>query len=365
MVARKDVWAAADGIRARARDADGAKPRVSVRTVRKALGKGSFGDIARELAEWKARVGYRPLIEQAELPEALQGQLAAFGTALLEHVRVEQTRHRIAEAEGEAAREAGQGEVLEEALAQVDLLDARVAMLEAELARLRAAPPAPVFPAPDPEPEPVKVPAPMHLNPVYGKVRDRHTAEAADPVWAEVRVAVTRVLEQRGPMWVHAIHLSLPDRLKERAERAGLPLTPAWLRLHLIRLADAGDGFAEVEGRFAVAPPVEAAPDPGRVAIGTDAPPLSAEWFWKLFVAEVHDLLLERGPLTAERILEDLPDGWVAATERYKAIKPGRLRQKLRERIRNKRPLQELPGKVFAATGRWPGSRKFGPDEAA
>lgn len=61
-----------------------------------------------------------------------------------------------------------------------------------------------------------------------------------------MRVAVTRVLEQRGAMWVHAIHLSLPDQLKERTERAGLPLIPAWLRLHLIRLADAGDGFAEV-----------------------------------------------------------------------------------------------------------------------
>ncbi len=209
---------------------------------------------------------------------------------------------------------------------QVDLLEARVAMLEAELARLRAAPPAAASPVPAPEPEPAKVPAPMHLNPVYGKVRDRHTAEAADPDWADVRVAVTRVLEQRGPTWVHAIHLSLPDRLKERAERAGLPLTPAWLRLHLIRLADAGDGFAKVEGRFAVAAPVEAAPEPAPVAIGTEAPPLSAERFWKLFVADVHDLLLERGPLTAEEILAGLPDGWVAGTERYQPIKPGRLR---------------------------------------
>jgi len=363
MVARKDVWAAADGIRAKARDADCAKPRVSVRTVRKALGKGSFGDIARELAEWKAKVGYRPLIEQAELPEALQGQLAAFGTALLEHVLVEQTRYRIAEAEGEAAREARHREILEEALVQVDQLEARVAMLEAEFARLRAAPLAAASSAPISEPEPVKVAAPMHLNPVYGKVRDRHNAEATDPVWADVRVAVTRVLEQRGPMWVHAIHLPLPDRLKDRAERAGLPLTPAWLRLHLIRLADAGDGFAEVEGRFAVSAPVEAAPEPAPVAVGADAPPLTAERFWKLFVAEVHDLLLERGPLTAEEILAGLPDGWVAGTERYEPIKPGRLRQKLRGRIRNKRPLEERPGKVFAATGRWPGSRTL--DEAA
>lgn len=133
-----------------------------MRTVRKALGKGSFGDIARELAEWKARVGYRPLIEQAELPEALQGQLAAFGTAFLEHVRIEQTRHRIAEGEGEAARKAGHWEILEEALAQVDLLAARVAMLEADLARLRAAPPA----VASPKPEPMKVPAPTDLNPV-------------------------------------------------------------------------------------------------------------------------------------------------------------------------------------------------------
>jgi hypothetical protein len=102
MAARKEVWAAADGVRARGPGGEGAKPQVSVRTVQKEIGKGSFGDIAGELAAWRERVGYQPVIEQANLPEALQRQLTLFGTVLLEHVMVEQTRQRIAKEEGEA-----------------------------------------------------------------------------------------------------------------------------------------------------------------------------------------------------------------------------------------------------------------------
>lgn len=55
----------------------------------------------------------------------------------------------------------------------------------------------------------------------------------------------------------------------------------------------------------------------------------------------------------------------MAGTERYEPIKLGRLRQKLRERIRNGRPLEERPGRVFAATGRWPGSQTLVGDDAA
>lgn len=130
MAARKEVWAAADGVRARGPGGEGTKPQVLVRTVQKEIGKGSFGDIAGKLAAWRERVGYQPVIEQANLPEALQRQLTLFGTALLEHVRIEQTRQRIAKEEGEAARRTGYEETLKEALAQVNLLEAKVALLK-------------------------------------------------------------------------------------------------------------------------------------------------------------------------------------------------------------------------------------------
>lgn len=379
MVARKDVWAAADGIRLREPNAEGVRPRVSVRTVRKEIGKGSFGDIARELAEWKAKVGYRPGIEEADLPEALQRQLAVFGTALLEHVRVEQTRHRLAEAESAEARRTGYAETLDEALTQVDLLEARVAMLEAELARVREGAPVPVMPLPLPEAEPTAKPAPIHLSPVYGKARDREVARVADPILAEIRSSVMQVLKGGEPLWVHAVHASLPDRLKQRAERAGLPLTPAWLRMHLIGMADAGDSVAEVDGRFVLAesPGTGTAREPAAVTSAAsvpspapEGPRASRRHFWILFMAGVHDLLLEAGPLKPADILRKLPPRLVAQTALRrnegtleKPIRPGRLAQKLRGRIDHGCPFAERDGGRFAATGPWSGSRVSDGDE--
>jgi hypothetical protein len=45
------------------------KERVSVRSIRKELRGGSFGDIARELRRWKQDEDYQPAIEQVALPE--------------------------------------------------------------------------------------------------------------------------------------------------------------------------------------------------------------------------------------------------------------------------------------------------------
>ncbi|MEG9527296.1 MAG: hypothetical protein MIL41_16270 [Hyphomicrobiales bacterium] len=93
---------------------------------------------------------------------------------------------------------------------------------------------------------------------------------------------------------------------------------------------------------------------------------MSARRFWTLFVAEVHDLLLEKGPRSVEDILDKLPPGWVEAKRRYgkagenKTIRPGKLREKLRTRIDKGRSLRELDHWRFAATDRWPGSRTLG-----
>ncbi|AMB47687.1 hypothetical protein [Methylobacterium sp. AMS5] len=88
-------------------------------------------------------------------------------------------------------------------------------------------------------------------------------------------------------------------------------------------------------------------------------------------MAEVHDLLLEAGPLSVEDILDKLPSGWVEATRRYgkagdgKTIRPAKLKEKLNVRIDKGRPLTELDDGRFAATDRWPGSKTLSDEEAA
>ncbi|MGT2481600.1 hypothetical protein ACU4GR_28345 [Methylobacterium oryzae CBMB20] len=63
----------------------------------------------------------------------------------------------------------------------------------------------------------------------------------------------------------------------------------------------------------------------------------------------VHDLLAKAGPLTAEEILDRMDPAWVGASERFQRITPGRLRYKLRGRIDEGRPFEELPDERFAA----------------
>lgn len=296
---------------------------------------------------------------------------------MLEQARIEEARKRLAEAELEERRREANDALRDETLAYADMMEARVAALQAELDRLRAGGPVAAA-APAAEPKPPQDPAREAMAGFIGSLMGRKLAREADAFWDEVRQAVEAEMGSRGPLAVHALHQALPAGLKRRGEQVGLPLTPAWLRYHLLRRVEAGDGVAEVNGRFALAeavPPAQlpatepAVPPP---APGDPVPPmLSGARFWKLFVAEVHDLLLEAGPLAVDDILDKLPPGWVEATRRYgkagdrKTIRPGKLREKLNVRIAKGRPLKELDDGRFAATDRWPGSRTLDDEEAA
>lgn len=346
------------------------KERVSVRNVRKELGGGSHEDIGPPLARWKAKRDYQPVIEEAGVPLALLGVLARFAEQVLEQARIEQARERLAEADL-ASRERDANEQLrDEALAHADLMEARVAALQAEVDRLRAGAPPTAAPVPAPAPRD----PPTAQAAFIGILMGQSLARAADAFWDEVREAVEAEMRRQGPLAVHALHGSLPAALKDRGARIGMPLTPAWLRYHLLRRAEAGEGVAEIEGRFALveAPVSDLAAVPETAP--TDGPVphvLSGRRFWALFVAEVHDLLLTEGPLTVDEILDKLPPGLVEATRRYgkagtrKAIGVGELREKLRQRIDWGRPLKELDDRRFAATDRWPGSRTLDEEEAA
>ncbi|SFE90952.1 replication region DNA-binding N-term [Methylobacterium sp. yr596] len=341
--------------------------------MRKELGGGSHEDIGPSLARWKARRDYQPVVEEAGLPLALEGVLARFGAQVLEQARIETARERLAETDLAARGREANERIRDEALAHADLLEAKVAALQAEIERLRAG--APVI-----NPEPVPAPAPLDPPSAeaafIGIFMGQALARKVDAFWDEVREAVEAEMRRQGPLAVHALHGSLPAALKDRGARIGMPLTPAWLRYHLLRRAEAGEGVAEVKGRFVLvvpAPPASAPAQDAGTAPADEAAPhvLSGHRFWKLFVAEVYDLMLAEGPLSVDEILDKLPPGWVEATRRYgkagegKTIRSGKLREKLNVRICKGRPLKELDDGRFAATDRCPGSRTLSDEEAA
>lgn len=139
----------------------------------------------------------------------------------------------------------------------------------------------------------------------------------------------------------------------------GFPLTPAWLRYHLLRMAKDGEGLALVGYRFALAGTgsEEVTPPPEPHAAERVAAPTGRR-FWRELIREVHALLCQDGPKTAEAVLAGIEPGWVDAARRFQGLTPGLLRWKLRQRIKERRPFRELPDGRFAAIpcdGPWDG----------
>lgn len=353
MVAENEVYLAADRIRAREAPAGGVKERVSVRSVRKELGRGSFGDIARELQKWKDKEDYRPVIEQADLPEAFERRLTVLGRELLEMARVEAARSKLADFVSAEGRRATERDLLDEALDRVDFLEERVATLQAEVDRRDAGgatttgdkPVAAVEAEAPPDPEAAAMAG------FVGAIRGKRLAEEADAFWERVREDVEALVGKHGPMAVHPLFKALPDGLKKEGERVGFPLTAAWLRYHLLQLVKEGGGLTLVGYRFGLAGPApdmddKASPEP---TAGDEAAKTGRRGFWRRFIREVHGLLAEEGPMTVEEILARMGPDWVGATERFQKVTVGRLRYKLRGRIKEHRPFEELPGDRFAA----------------
>lgn len=358
MVAVNPVWQAADRIRARPAGQDGRKERVSVRSVRKELGKGSFSDIARELKVWREREDYHPVIEQADLPEAFDRRLAVLGRELLEMARVEVARATLANFTGSEGRRSAERDVLDEALDRVDYLEERVAALQAELDRRPdgtgggQAAPAQESPAAESERE-------WKGSPFADMAQGISLAKRADAFWKQVRSAVEDLLEKRGPLAVHPLFKSLPKHLKQDGEQAGFPLTEGWLRYHLLHLVEGG-GLALDGYRFGLAEPAPETDDGAdtEASAAEDAAAMGSRRFWRRYIQDVHDLLVKEGPMTAEGIIAEMGPGWVEASERYRKITEGRVRQKLRGRIIDGRPFVELADGRFAAVpvdGHWDG----------
>ena len=351
MVGRNEVWQAAARIRARPAGQDGKRERVSVRSVRKELGRGSFGDIAPPLDEWKKNEKYQPVIESCDLTDAFAIRLAAIGRDLLEHARVEVTRERLAEF---AAREegiAGERSTLDEALDRIEELEDEVSALRLELDRSRSNGERPTEVRPV-VPEPVMAPPEPGAPDLAGFVETlmgRKRARDADAFWQGVRDAVEASMLQKGPMPVHGLFRALPERLKAKGAEVGLPLTPAWLRYHLLRLAEEGQGLVEIDGKFGIAPVGAAQDEPMVSEDAVEDEPLGKRPFWRRFMLSVHEVLVERGPSTVEEILEGMPAELIRETRRFQKITPGRLRYKLMERIGQGRPFEKMKDGRFAA----------------
>ncbi len=143
MVARNDVFRAADALRA------GGSERVSLRTVRAWLREnlgaaGSPNDVGPILNDWKREREYSPRIELSGMPEAVSNQLAAAGVALWKAAQAEAAAVLVRERQRMRDEIEAEREMRGEALALLDgheaetrLLAGRVAALEAELDEAR------------------------------------------------------------------------------------------------------------------------------------------------------------------------------------------------------------------------------------
>lgn len=361
MVTQNEVWQAAQRIRTRPAPRGGVRERVSVRSVRKELGGGSFDDIARPLALWKEKEAYHPVIETAELPEAFEECLVRMGLAVLEQARIEVTRQKLPDFAAASEGMAHTRDVLEEALAQVEHLEGEVARLRAELDGRRGSGASVPPPAPEAEPEPPFDEKAERFKGFVGLLMSKGQDPAkGDRYWAEVREAIDAALRKCGPLSVPEIYKALPVKLVSRGYAFGLPVTPGWLRYYLLETAKAGVGLSEADGCFALAADLPKVEDASPNEDGR-AETMSGSRFWREFMLQAYEVLRDHGPLTAEGILERMDPELVAATEEYQAVDPALLRKKLQERIVKDRPFRRLGDGRFEAIpleGPWDGKRK-------
>lgn len=201
MVDRVEVFEVADQLRAlQGKDA----VRVSVRRVRdKLLRKGSFTDVGEELRQWKIARNYQPVFELSELPGALQKRINDFGKALLDEVQASEKRIRDSELANFEIERAYYRETLDEAGMTVDVLEARVAALEAELSRMRASEATPMEPLETAVPDLVSI------------------LDKAPPpsVGDDIMKIIREILLDKGPMKPSAIRRELAPETVEAAKR--------------------------------------------------------------------------------------------------------------------------------------------------
>ncbi|MGU3476554.1 DNA-binding protein [Methylobacterium sp. D48H] len=130
MPTKTEVFAVADRLRAKGE-------RVSLRSVIPKLRAGGSNRIVGPLLrDWKVERSYRPGLEGGDLPERVQGRLAAAAAELWEAAQAEAAAVLTVERERMAAERRAGDEILDEALARLDVAEAEIGRLRERLARL-------------------------------------------------------------------------------------------------------------------------------------------------------------------------------------------------------------------------------------
>lgn len=130
MPTKLEVFAAADRLHAKG-------VRVSMRNVIPELRRGGSNRVVGPLLrDWKAERAYRPALECGGLPERVQGRLATAVGELWAAAQAEAAELLVGEREAMAARLRASDEVLDEALARLDVAEAETGRLRERLDRL-------------------------------------------------------------------------------------------------------------------------------------------------------------------------------------------------------------------------------------
>lgn len=197
--------------------------RVSLRTVIAVLKAGparggSFRDVGPLLRDWKAERAYRPSLVPAGLPERLQGVLGKAATEMWEAAQAEAAAALLAEREKLEARARAGDELLEEALARLDVA-------EAEAVRLR---------------ERVKW------------LERRHEKVRSYEFWDRVMREIYEILPETGTMNAAQVLRTLrPETARGAADREE-PLTPRTLHKKMVGRSEQGWYFEhDGKGNFA------------------------------------------------------------------------------------------------------------------
>lgn len=135
MASRHEVFEVADRLRARGL-------RVSLRSVIPELRYGGSNRVVGPLLrDWKVDRKYLPKVEASGLPERLQRRLREFAVELWEAARADAAAELVAEHAALEARTRAGDEILDEALARLDVAEAETGRLRELLARLEEAGP--------------------------------------------------------------------------------------------------------------------------------------------------------------------------------------------------------------------------------
>lgn len=132
MPSEAEVWKAADALRDRGE-------KVSIESVRGELTNGgSNRDVGPHVAAWKAQRRYLPVVEMANLPDAMQTELTRAASKIWSAALQEATRTFNVERVNNETAVQVEREHRDEALSTIDVMEEKLKLAQSEIGRLSA-----------------------------------------------------------------------------------------------------------------------------------------------------------------------------------------------------------------------------------